>query len=601
MEGAPNYDFIRPDAGLRPVVGVQSYQVLRASRNFPQYAEGYGWTYNHHPMLTYWNNAYHVLFNSSPLSEECSRAHVLLSTSRNGRDWSFPSVVFPSVWHRNGYTLANHRMGFFIAADGRLLLTTAYFPPDQRVAAGTNEDTERVYYGVVVREAYRDGTFGPIYFIATNRSRYADADLPFPLYTASDDAGFVAACEELRRDKLITLHWWEQLRPENFPFPRSLTAFAEQQGDRKFLKAISYYRRADGALVGLSKMSWAMLSYDDGNTWTTPVQLTTVSGGYSKVWGQRTSDGRYALLYDPRAPGGRFPPGKMGRYPMACATSDDGVVFRDVLVVNPEVYRRYDGHVKDPGPCNYQRGVYEGARVQLPNPDMWVTYSMSKEDIWVSRIPVPITGVVREDVDDTFDHLAEDGPVTGWNIYSPAWAPVGIAAFPSDRNKSLRLADADPHDYAKAVRVFPESGKVTISFALLARQNRGGRLEIEVESAAGPRPVRLQWTGDGRVLADTWGEVIPLGFYEADRWQQVELEVDCVNNRFSVVINGTLRGRNLQFNASGAVATVERLVFRTGVYRGVSFDPVNPDVDKPLDRADVFHLDNVRIRRVAAR
>ena len=590
--GTPKVDFSKPDGGLRPVVGVQSYQVLRSCRNFPQLSDSVGWTYHHHPMITYWNGMFYVLFNGSPVGEECGKAHVQLSVSRNGKDWSFPRVIFPSVLYQGGYTFSNHRMGFFISPDGRLLASTAYFPQWERRIQQPNEDTERTYFGVVVREVRKDGSFGPIHFIAHNRGDFQESELPFPLYTASKDAGFIAGCEVLRADRLITLHWWEQIKPENFDFPQTLEDFIRARGDRKFLKGISYFRRKDGAVVALCKFSWSALSFDNGTTWNRPVQLTTISEGYPKIWAQRTEDGRYALGWVPSGEG------KLGRYPMVWATGDDGIVFSGALVVNGEVYRHYEGITKDAGPCNYQRGIYDGSRADAPGTDMWITYSMSKEDIWVSRVPVPIRGTVEENVNDSFDRLDPEGPVTGWNVYHPAWAPVSIAAFPSKTEKSLKLTDGDPHDYAKAFRVFPESQKASIAFSVLAGQNTHGRLEIEAVDSSGARPVRLQLTAAGKILAESWNGVHPLVPYAADRWYAFQLDIDCTANRFSVSVDGRAVARDLIFDARNKVHSVERLVFRTGPYRGVSLAPVDPDLDRRLDAPAVFHVDNVRIVKI---
>src|SRR4051794_8359508 len=41
-------DPARADGGLAPAVGVQSFQVFRASRDVPELSDGYGWTYHHH-------------------------------------------------------------------------------------------------------------------------------------------------------------------------------------------------------------------------------------------------------------------------------------------------------------------------------------------------------------------------------------------------------------------------------------------------------------------------------------------------------------------------------------------------------------------------
>ncbi len=64
-------------------------------------------------------------------------------------------------------------------------------------------------------------------------------------------------------------------------------------------------------------------------------------------------------------------------------TSDDGIIFDDMLLVQGEVPpRRFYGRWKDFGPC-YTRGIPEG-NGNPPGNDMWVTYSMNKEDMWIS-------------------------------------------------------------------------------------------------------------------------------------------------------------------------------------------------------------------------
>ena len=45
---------------LSPAVGVHATQIMRASREHPEKADGLGWTYNHQPMLAYWNNTFYL-------------------------------------------------------------------------------------------------------------------------------------------------------------------------------------------------------------------------------------------------------------------------------------------------------------------------------------------------------------------------------------------------------------------------------------------------------------------------------------------------------------------------------------------------------------
>src|SRR5699024_692448 len=56
----PNMDYHHGQ--LSPVMGVHNIQILRANREFPDRAEGTGWTYNHAPNMAYWNGTYYVQY-----------------------------------------------------------------------------------------------------------------------------------------------------------------------------------------------------------------------------------------------------------------------------------------------------------------------------------------------------------------------------------------------------------------------------------------------------------------------------------------------------------------------------------------------------------
>jgi hypothetical protein len=228
-------------------------------------------------------------------------------------------------------------MGFYVAPDGRLLLLGFYGVP--------NHPNDGRGIGRVVREVKADGSFGPIYFLRFNtHNGWNEQNTVLPFFTSAPDEGFRQACRALLADKLMTLQWWEE--------DRSRDGFYPDFGDR-VLKALSYYHRKDGTVVGLWKGSWTALSTDEGRTWSPPVRVPTLAMAEAKVWGQRTPDGRYALLYNPRRD-------NRHRWPLAIVTGDDGVRFDELLTVQGEVPpRRYNGLDKAFGP-QYVRGIAEG-------------------------------------------------------------------------------------------------------------------------------------------------------------------------------------------------------------------------------------------------
>jgi hypothetical protein len=225
---------------------------------------------------------------------------------------------------------------------------------------------------------------------------------------------------------------------------------------------------------------------------------------------------------------------------------------------------------------------------------------MNKEDIWVARIPLPVRYKADGPVEDRFDGCQPGGAILNWNTYSTQWAPVRVAAFPSEANRSLLFEDRDPYDYAKAVRVFPAADAVRVRWRLFMKRADAGQLEAEVESATGERPVRLTFDSRGSISAVDGTESVNLGACAADRWHTVDLEASRKTRRYRLSLDGKA------LVVAGAFAapalTLERLVFRTGPYRtgpSRAFIPLIghdlPAADKPVAQA-AFYIDDVTIR-----
>lgn len=580
--GGPAVQHAAHDGQLRPALGVESFQVMRANRTQPHLADGFGWTYNHAPMVVYWNDRFYVEYLSNPVGEHIAPGQTLLCTSRDGRHWDPPRVAFPvyelqAPAPANSKAMMHQRMGFFIAPSGRLLVVAFYGQAPNPFHKGG--------VGRVVREAHRDGTLGPIHFLRYNTpSGWGEGNTRFPFYRRSADKGFVEACDALLGNRLMREQWWDEEHLDDDAFS------TKTRGQRQ---AFNWYHRKDGKLVGLWKWSMAALSSDEGKTWSPVVKVPTLQMTGAKITGRRTSDERYALIYNPNADDDH-------RWPLAIVTGEDGVIFDNMLHVQGEVPpRRFAGKYKDFGP-QYNRAAEEGNGT-TPGPDLWVTYSMNKEDIWVSRIPVPVRHRASGRVADTFDNPAAGGPVTDWNIYSPRWAPVAVVDFPSAANKSLELRDKDPYDYARAVRVFPEAKSATIQFKVHASQNNTGRLEVDVTDQFGYRPVRIVFGPDGQLKALQGAEQAVVAPYQPDRWYDVGLTVDVARGTFDLALDGKPVVANAAF--AEHVKSVERISFRTGAYRDeptlkTSTDnqpdrtSPHPDVPEPLA---VYHIDDVRI------
>jgi hypothetical protein len=277
----------------------------------------------------------------------------------------------------------------------------------------------------------------------------------------------------------------------------------------------------------------------------------------AKTWVQRTKDGRYALVYNHSVKGNRFP--------MVVMASDDCRDFTEMLCLHGEVPpMRFSGIFKNCGP-QYIRGIEEGNGTP-PGGYMWNTYSMNKEDLWVSRTRVPVTGTVTAPVSENFNDKTSADKLELWNLYQPQWAPINIVEDPHKAgNKCLELRDEDPYDYALAECAFPESSRIQIEFRVLAAQVGHGVLEFEIQDRFGHRPLKLRlddkWLAQDQLTR--WIKPVRVSPRE---WLNVRLELDCTNGSYDLVLNGNVVGSKVRF--AEKVETVERMIFRTGPWRG---------------------------------
>jgi hypothetical protein len=542
---------------LSPAVGVHNIQTMRANRAD---TGATSWTYNHAPMLAYWNNTFYLEYLSDPVGEHIPPGQTLLQTSKDGYSWSNPVVIFPPYkvpdgfvkpgktdTAKNAYAVMHQRMGFYTSKSKRLFALAFY-----GIVLGQKDDpNDGNGIGRVIREIKADGSFGPIYFLRYNHS-FSEKNSSYPFYKSSKDKGLVAACEEILSTPLLMMQTVEEADRNDPLIPL-----------RKDFKAFNYYHLPNGNVVALWKYVLTSISKDEGKTWQyNPTRAPGFVNANAKIWGQRTSDGNYATVYNPS----EF------RWPLAVSVSDDGLNYKNLLLVNGEITSmRYGGAYKSYGP-QYVRGIQE-MDGKPADGNMWVTYSMNKEDIWVSRIAVPVKQKVAAPVKDVFNSLPAGKELNEWNLYSPLWCRTVIEQH--NNEKVLALHDSDPFDYAKAERIFPESKNVLIEFTLTANQTNTGSLEIELLDKKGMATLRIMLDSTGSILTKQGYRNKSLGKYNAGEQLQFKIELNTTTRFYTVTINNGKPNLNVFFQP---VESVERLSFRTGSVRRF------PNADTPTDQ-----------------
>lgn len=544
---------------LSPAIGVHNIQTMRADRNS---AGTNNWTYNHAPMLAYWNGRFYLEYLSNPVGEHVAPGRTLLQTSPDGYTWTEPVVIFPPYkipdgfvkegrtdTAKNSMAVMHQRIGFYTAKDKRLFALAYY-----GIALGQKDDpNDGNGIGRVIREIKTDGSFGPIYFLRYNHS-FNEKNTSYPFYKTSTDKGLVTACEEILSSPLLMQQMVEEADRNDPLIPL-----------KKDFKAFNYYHLPNGNTVGLWKYALTSISKDEGKTWQyNPLRAPGFVNANAKIWGQKTSDGKYATVYNPS----EF------RWPLAVSVSDNGLEYKNLLLVNGEITSlRYGGAYKSYGP-QYVRGIQE-MDGKPPGGNMWVTYSMNKEDIWISEIPVPVKNKQESPVNESFNEMKEGQELKWWNIYSPLLCKVEIEK--KGTNRVLSLKDSDPFDYAKAERVVPAAKIMKTEFTVTPGQDNAGSLQIEFQDAKGYPGIRMVFDSTGMIVAKAGYRNRSLTSYKANEAYRFVVEVNTNTRSFKVTVNDKiLAGGVLLFFAP--LHSVERIVFRTGDIRRF------PDADTPTDQ-----------------
>ena len=548
------------DGGLAPLPGVQSFCVFRASRDAKP--DGLGYTYHHHVDMACWCGKLYVAWNACERDEDTWPSRELFSTSLDGAAWPAPAELFPQG------VSAPLRMYFFIARNGKFLAIAS-------MRVDTADTREELKTGLVVREISQTHALGTVFGLRQSPSGWGE-HRPFD---TADDAGFVDACRELLADRVFLeqqdlgnllgdarMKWHHAASWPGGKLPGQTDALENVKWT--FGKGLSFFDRADGATVGICKMGWTIVSA--GNDWSAPVVPPTLVTGKAKVFATVAKTGERLLVYNPSA---------SQRWPLVLVASrDGGTTFTDMRIVQGELPRqRYEGKFRSVGP-QYVRGISkwsdDGSR--RAEPCAWLVYSMSKEDIWVGRVPLPIRADFDLPVDDNFLAIRAGPHVPGWNTYRPKWSVVAAEA------RALRLVNTDPYDYASVTRCFGSQPRATIALTLRVAPFDRERIEIDVRPTSGVAvAASVALLPDGSIAIGDQSA----GTFSFDQPFALALSVDVASKRATLIVDGR--------PAIGAplLATVDdvsRLTIRTGAARNLGGkSPVASGSDVPASPVGV--------------
>lgn len=611
------------DGRIPWAIGVHSYGVFRSynlgGRTHDK--DGRGYRFNHHPNIVYWKGHYWVNYQGGPtdaIEGDNPRVPYWISYSENGSGWDAPEILFPSIRFEDDLTYMHTRMGFYVSHSGRLIAISFHGRHKTPNGGGENGVARvgREIYGVKT-----DGRIemGPVYALRFNEGKNTE-NTGLDLYKTSEDDAFVEACDELVNDKLVTQQWFEEDRREELYTVGLSTKNSGPDASTEEnieAKAFDWYSLPSGRVVGWWKGS--AMAYSDDN-WKTTGDVSVDFNRFNehrtaKMWGQRLSNDTYAMVYS-LGTQSHNPPTEWSwtRSPLVVASSVNGlhynkdraVVFGDIAptrYINPPVAGGLNDN-RDGGP-QYIRGISESntnkPNTKEPTGNMWLTFSVNKEDIWVSEVPYEIRSETKVYPKDDFETYSSNNLFGDWIVLSPAWAPISLEK--QNSNQFMRFQDKDPYDFAKAMRVFPASDKTEITFKIRAGQISHGLAAIDITDKHGRVAARLQLAEGGKITSYNGASPEIVESYTTDEWIQVHVKLDVKKQQYTLTINGQ-KSKGVYSFYEGT-AKLERFELRTGKYRLDDFSRIGTWGDyssTTLPNADnaelnaVFDLDNLIIQ-----
>ncbi len=309
--------------------------------------------FNHHPAIIHHDGLYFATWSTGAKDEDASGQRVVYATSRDGRSWSNPAALADGVSGRTftpcGFWVRDNALFALASLRSARGNPTAY-ESNPLIAYRWNPMTTAFEHeGIVV-----DNFFAH------------DAPLPMPdgrwlMFGKSARAGLPDYSMAVAQRS--PPHEWSLSKLPRTDTPHDITWYTLSNDELVAIEA--YGQGSDRRLATLH-------STDGGNRWSERL-ITNLPDGDSRLHALKLSNGRYVILNNPNL--ARY------RIPLSIAVSKDGVHYDRIANVRVEqTNKRYSGHAKAPG--------YQYARAIESAGSVWVIYSVNKEDIELSIIPL---------------------------------------------------------------------------------------------------------------------------------------------------------------------------------------------------------------------
>jgi len=343
-------------------------------------------TFNLHGYLAFFEGVLFAGWDSHARDENKSGQHgVFRHSVDQGETWSELTVLFPPLADNVPGTRANRGNPFqtsqgFVQIDGRLYAVTCVDKALNRPVYRFNE-VSRTRVGLLAREVRKDATLGEIFWLSDTAPQ---PEPGYPAYPVGDPQ-WVAR---------INGHF---AQPANLPQLRfGPSEHPDSEDGHRMTEPAQPWRLDNGTWVRLwrdqgtvhattrevieasrPRRHYASFSFDDGRTWTAPIRTNFPDSG-ARANAGRLPDGQFYVINNPLP----IPSRQGGRAMLAISLSRDGLHFDRMAVLRfAPPTQRYEGVAKRASGYMYPHSIVVGE-------NLWVIYSINKEDMEVVRIPL---------------------------------------------------------------------------------------------------------------------------------------------------------------------------------------------------------------------
>ena len=353
----PLFDRSNPETlGLKSADGTESFNIFT-----PQEGDK---AYNHGVVLYPFKNMLYAMWQSSIKDEDAPDTQVFYSRSANGKDWESPKPL--TEVDSSGISTSG---GWW--SDGTTLVAYLCIWPH------AESSPKQGYTHYISSE---DGlTWSMPQPVTDSKGLPIKGIIEQDVHTLPN--GRLLTAFHMQPGLQVTPYYTDDVKGITGWTAGTITRLASKDSTMSRELEPSWFLRDDGAAVMVfrdqnsSFKKLASISFDNGESWTTPVLIDTPDSRAKQSAGN-LPDGTAYMVNNPS--------GSKERFPLAVVLSKDGKVFNQAYLLRGGGSDLPNLHF----PGTYKRPGYSYPKSVVWNDYLYVGYATNKETVEITRVPL---------------------------------------------------------------------------------------------------------------------------------------------------------------------------------------------------------------------